>query len=500
MASYFSFDLVLDSVSEAFEKLVFITNHSQSEVYQKLASYKVPIKQKNIDYLTICLMTKTFNDNNRKCLRTLVLTIFSKIDKFPHQVYFRRTNYFDTQKVSKVGFIRITGSELYFSGKFRPAAFDRKSLFQEKITYKPLTKFIASVKMPYYFHEPLSTLLPGSSFFIIADFESSVSEKIWLSQFNKIFARQDLKFLAERPIEESVYVQRNAIYFIADTIADVVYKYPYISDIEESFDDIFFNHGGDCEDYAKGVLMVFKDLKKVCDQTSNLFLKSVGVILKPYTAFAVLGTVRTQSYENHLSAFSNSFTEQAHMYAMLISEERCVTIECTAALAYTIASSEQIFQKFRLPLKYYKLYKFEDHRGFYQKIVYLYNPDAYLKNKTTAFLVVDPRRKTFGVDYQMFVDNWRQFKLLPDNAYRPEVQKFIETQLTKFSFTKKLPLSMNYEKIIYKTKEGIGFSSMIIFIDKKDFVGSTITDLYKRVKILSIVEENKFVLRFHIKI
>jgi hypothetical protein len=474
-------NFLLKVFSDCFTKEFFFSSTKKNNFFVTLFSSAA---QKKINFLCFVLFEESVNSNERNC-RTIIgsASMFYAIN----ELYLQKTNYYDTRQVNSVAKIIISACEFEFVADSTLIRTNKVDFIKQiEHNYKPSCQFVQKVKMPYYYFEFTKTLLPGSVFFAIKNFEESVSEDIWISQFVKMFDRASLKVsdIRNTPIESIQSI--NPFFAIADAICDVVTRYPYICDPEESFDDIFFVGSGDCEDYAKGLMQTFEELKISATKSTSIFMKSIYNLVKNYEAFAALSSVMAESYEKHL--FSRSKSLQAHMFVILMNADNAIVLEGTAMLSYLVNNTAS---EIAVPSKFVKIHSF-DYRGFYQKIVYLFDKNA------NSYLVVDPVTKEYGVEFSQFMKNKKKFQMLK-KTFEPgsELKDFIQNTYFNIKTTRRLPLEYNYLKVVYGTEEE-SFTEMLI-IEKKDMTKTKFNQIYNASRVVCIVEENKNFYRFHLK-
>jgi hypothetical protein len=446
--------------------------------------YEIVLTEQQMDFLCIILFVHIQNSNKRTCKRIVGSSCI--LNDHAKKICMHKTNYYDTRDVENIAEIHFLKSALDFNPNFKvPRVNFRINSLQKK--FKACNEFVEKVKMPYYYHEFTQSLLPGSVFFAIPQ-EARVSEKIWISQFSKILDRASIRLpnIQNKSIEQ-IPSDFSPLHWIADAITDVVNRYPYICDIQESFDDIFLCQSGDCEDYAKGMMRVFLELKNSAQKANSVFLKSVYKTIKDYEPYAVLGSVLSQSYEKHIH--SKNLKNQAHMFCILMNNTKthAITLEGTAALSYTIRETPPL----KLPAQFYQIYKFTDH-DFYQRIVFLYDKFG------NSFLITDQKLQIYGVKYSEFMKNPSIFGMQKDFEIEkhPNVNSFVRNILFKMQAPINLPIEINYNKVI--ACEVSHSTSTLVLIEKKNLSKSKIIEIYKQKKVLKFIEENKNYFRFQI--
>ena len=369
--------------------------------------------------------------------------------------------------------------------------------------YRPSDAFLANLYMPYYFDENVQSLLPGSSFFFFPSFREASAENEWLEHFKKLIQRFDMQYarasIKNRSIEEvSAAFGVEPVYLLADALTETVTCYPYRPDKKESFDDVFFNHSGDCEDFAKGILRAWYELERTGKHARSKFLKSVVSLMQRYRPWAVLGAVKKRSFST-----SDSVTtprEAGHMFAMLLpishdavcfsanvgssfdSNLSGVILEGTARVSYLAGACFQ--HQVQVPHKppYKTAYQLQPMTtdvtrlsSFYFQIVYLFtaDPDLVKKYGARGFLVVNDRTHHYGVETKDVIQGSPCVRFVPDRSYEPKVKRYLESTYIQVQAQyqmgiPKLPLHTSVNKTLYggRSTEGcLHGNESVYFVD-----------------------------------
>lgn len=350
--------------------------------------------------------------------------------------------------------------------KLQPLKTQMKNYVAEKhegkIRYKPATAFISNVYMPYYFDESLQSRLPGDFFMQFPLFAQPVRHVVWLAHFRKVVHRlfPKIKITSKSTLENVLKEIPQATHgittthLLADVIADAVTCYPYRPDIDESFDDVFFNTGGDCEDFAKGILRTWAELKRTAKASHRLpFFASILALMDQYDAWAALGSVLKRSYST--SDRSANAGETGHMFVLLIpkshaglylgggervdkSSLQTVIVEGTAKCSYlagTVARMNDPIMRARTKFTApgaYEMQPLVSHSdaitAFYHQVAFLFTGDRVIFDKygTGAFLAVNIQEGVYGVKIKDFLAFTRGIRMLPGRSHTKEWLRYMK--------------------------------------------------------------------------
>ena len=342
--------------------------------------------------------------------------------------------------------------------------------------YAPCNAFVINLWMPYYFDENVQSMLPGASFFLFPAFQQATTETQWLNHFRKILLRfcptlTNLKhFTVEAVANWFAFAAKSSIlpvHVLADALTDVVTRYAYRPDKQESFDDVFFNKGGDCEDFAKGILRTWYELERTANVAKSKFMRSVRTLMLQYQPWAVLGAVKKRSF--NIRELDNGSTtsdgEAGHMFVMLLptrttsrflrqsgfhsSETETVTrqypaviLEGTARVSYLasaagaaaerpgltprpLPSLQGAFEVQPFPTEAHVLCR------FYFRLVYMFTADRklYKEYGNQSFLMVNVEKGEYGVAAidVLVPRNDNAIQMVPDRPYGTKVKNYLDT-------------------------------------------------------------------------
>lgn len=383
--------------------------------------------------------------------------------------------------------------------------------------YTPASKFIRNVSMPYYFDESTQSLLPGGVFFRSPPFAVASTEQEWISHFRKLLVRfRKTGNISSKTIEEVVGDLLPAIYLIADAITEVVTCYPYRPDRGESFDDVFFNRGGDCEDFAKGMLRAWAALQRTCVHATTPFMCSVGKVIGDYQAWAVLGSVKKRSFST-----SDGVTGvAAHMYAMLLprglfvevgkrSNLARVVLEGTARVSYLAGAVGLAQCQPRPPC--YRLQPMSTDATelgrFYFRASFVFTSEQ--QHRNPEFLVVNESQGEYGVSVSDILSTGPpsfNIRFLPGPRFEPKVEKYIGSTYLQVQgqFQKateaKLPLFYSMESVIFEQPGGAGKTHSICFRDADMESYADYIEAAKAMGALELTREDKTSIRIKLPI
>ena len=320
--------------------------------------------------------------------------------------------------------------------------------------YRPISAFVKTLYMPYYFDVNTQSRLPGSSYFLFPPFEQRTSENEWILHFQKLLLRfevEGLSELHEHTIDEVAHSIGNGVrplHILADALTDTVTCYAYRPDSLESFDDVFFNQSGDCEDFAKGILRAWYELERSLVDSSSVFLNSVKEIIKRYQAWAVLSSVLKRSF-NENDTVRN---ESGHMFVILlprvlsslysggrsreasISTDEPILLEGTAKVSYLeYLLHERLTSVTKsIPKGVYLLQAIDTNvdvlARFYHDVSYVFSSDRALFNKyrNTSFLVVNCAKASYGVPVRDLLLRNKDIRFVPGPPYETGLRSYIE--------------------------------------------------------------------------
>ena len=393
------------------------------------------------------------------------------------------------------------------------------------VRYKPASKFIANVYMPYYFDESLQSRIPGPLFMQFPLFREVTPIYDWIKQIRKVVSRfgkeprvtlkttieeilaefDCAKPNLERSLRPSLRRSLQPIHLLADVLNDVVTAYPYRGDRSESFDDVFFNRGGDCEDFAKGILRVWAEMKRTAEQNlnTNLF-RSIHAIMVQYTPFAALGSVLKRSFSAQDHQMTKS-GEAGHMFVVLLPNDQMrsymgtggprtgklplVICEGTARVSYLassvmpeVSAGPNFDVEVAYPLQPMSPDSFRLTQ-FYHRIVFMVSGerDVFKKHGTSSFLMVNESRNEYGVK----IDDLNRgegegqladIKMLPERPYCSKMLRYVEQvylpmQAHYMRGIPRLPLDIGIHNVLHEDMIGLGKwqPQRLFFIDKSDW-------------------------------
>lgn len=372
-----------------------------------------------------------------------------------------------------------------------------------------VSKFLSRVRMPYYFDENTQSRLPGGTFFLFPRFERTTPENEWIAQFRKILQRcskkLNIRSLSIENVLEKVSIKVHPVYFIADVITDVVTRYPYRTDCKESFDDVFFNASGDCEDFAKGMLRALRELRHTCEHAKSIFMASVGNLLVQYHSFAALGSVLKPSYGGSCPG------KAAHMFGLLIPSTQVhqylgdlgtgvlttlptVILEGTARVSYLFGEYIGNCERQKATMKHsYPLLPIgmepTSLTNFYFEVSYMFCPEWELFKRfhNPTFSMVSAGIQGVRVENLLnhVHESVRMKALKPyDTALKHFVlRNYMRAQRAYNMSIPKLPLVYPLETIVYFKQSSTETNKIkIVFIDMKDWKTMSFEPFHRVVK------------------
>ena len=424
--------------------------------------------------------------------------------------------------------------------------------------YRPSDAFITNLYMPYYFDENTQSLLPGASYFLFPPFAQHTTESEWLGHFRKLISRFDCSFglikgFSNHTIDEVAKAFSVApVHVLADALTEVVTCYPYRADKKESFDDVFFNHGGDCEDFTKGILRAWNELERTMSiGASSTFFASLKPLMQTYRPWAVLGAVKKRSFSSSDKVMGDKRNEAGHMFAMLIprtleavylstkdvndlvqeasgSEGGSVILEGTARVSYLagalgVGYNNTKTKRTGAPLRYKTAYELQPMRtdvdslsNFYIRIAYVFTADSklYRQYGTHGFLVVNETSQRYGVESKYILHHSDErigptIRFIADWAYSNRMRSYLETtykqvQARYQSGIPKLPLHGWINKVLHGRRSNgprLGVSDTVYFVDTESVRGKEV-EFIRQVKALGarmIVKEDTETYRLEFK-
>lgn len=485
-----SLEITTTSNANAYTLLVFTDTSSFSRDFtasRLKAGFHVPLRLTPGGHIVVQLFDKQYAGLNGRHSQYLVgsatMTLEPTHENLGKQHFpLKLKNYFQMgvgKSTAQCSISIVTGKLCLASFKDRLGHYTAPG-HSLQAGYLAASPFIHRVSMPYYFDETTQSRIPGAAFFQFPPFARASTEQEWVHQFRKVLLRFrnpgkiSNRTVAEVALEFTPGTGLPAIYLIADAVTDVVTAYPYRPDKQESFDDVFFNRGGDCEDFAKGILRTWASLERTCKSASSRFMKSVAVLIGKYQAWAILGSVRKRSFSNT----DSSVGEAAHMYSMLLprgvfrtndSHLPRVILEGTAKVSYLAEARGVPSCKPTAP--FYHLQPMsrvsEELARFYYRVARAYLPGQ------TEFLVVNEIQRKYGVDIRDILatgSSRPKISFLPSRKYPNEVANFIKTTYMHLqrefqqATVPKLPLALPLQQVLYEREIGSGIGG-ICFMD-----------------------------------
>lgn len=437
-----------------------------------------------------------------------------------------RSDYFQTSKHDSPATCSISSPQVKLAPFSQRLASYVAKKHEGKNGRTPSSLFVSNLYMPYYFDESLQSRLPGDFFMQFPQFKEPVGKNVWTAHIAKVVRRlfPDVKVDTKTSLEDIVNslpeseVKLQPIHLLADVLTEVVTCYAYRPDLDESFDDVFFNLGGDCEDFAKGILKAWSELQRTAkaNQNFNLF-KSIYTLQEKYSAWAALGSVMKRSYS---SSDSSSNKEAGHMFVVLLPKEMvagylnrsaqistemdCEGVICegTAKVSYLAGAVTSMTEGTRTnPFSFncanaYEMQPIKANsptmRAFYHKVVFLFTGDRSMFNKygNGAFLAATTRNNKFGVSVCDMLNGTNEICLLAGRSHSRELltyfrRVYLPMQSRYMSGMTKLPLLLP----LPSKKQGCHVSTKIYFVDTEDFTKNVRRDAEKA-KVKCIVRED----------